>query len=383
MKKSIVIAGMCSVLNPPRVQLAEEVNSPVDPSSETAIRIRRARDSDQRLWDDYVLSHPLGGPYHLFAWKRAVERAYYHECLYLMAQDGGGAVRGVFPLVLMKPPLLRPVLVSLPFCDYGGVLGDGPEPAGELVAHALELSESCRAEPDIRCRQPMPLLGQSPLFAVSNHKVRMVLDLPESAAELWEGLKSKLRSQIRSPEKEGMQFRMGSFELIDEFYAVFCRNMKDLGSPVHARQWFESVLEAFGERARVGAVYHRGRAVAAGIVLECGRTLTVPWASALREYAHLSPNMLLYWGFLEHACEGGFRRFDFGRSTPDEGTYRFKQQWGASPEPLFWYSPAGGEAKPAPAKKNGARKLAEKAWSSLPQAVADTLGPRVRRFISL
>ena len=347
------------------------------------ITIRRAEQVDQKLWDDYVLTHPLGGPYHLFAWKQAIERAYYHECPYLAAQDGQGVIRGIFPLALMKPPLLRPVLVSLPFCDYGGVLSDGPEAARELVAHALELAGAHRAEPDIRCPQPMPQLGELPLFAVSNHKVRMVLDLPGSAGELWDGFKSKLRSQIRKPGKEGLEFRLGSLELIDEFYAVFRRNMKELGSPVHARQWFESVLDAFGESARVGAVYHRGRAVAAGMVLECGRTLTVPWASTLREHNHLSPNMLLYWGFLEYACEAGFRRFDFGRSTPDEGTYRFKQQWGARPKPLFWYSPAGRRAKPAPATNNNARRMAEKAWSRLPQAVADTLGPRVRKFISL
>ncbi|NLW67073.1 MAG: GNAT family N-acetyltransferase, partial [Bacteriovoracaceae bacterium] len=35
------------------------------------------------------------------------------------------------------------------------------------------------------------------------------------------------------------------------------------------------------------------------------------------------------------------------------------------------------------ASKNGARKLAEKAWSRLPQAMADMLGPIVRKFISL
>ena len=125
-----------------------------------------------------------------------------------------------------------------------------------------------------------------------------------------------------------MQFRLGSLDLVDEFYTVFRRNMKDLGSPVHARQWFERVLEAFGERARVGAVFYRGRAVAAGMVLECGRTLTIPWASTLREYNHelTCCSTRAFWS----TPASGFNRFDFGRSTPDEGTYRFKQQWGTS-----------------------------------------------------
>ena len=47
--------------------------------------------------------------------------------------------------------------------------------------------------------------------------------------------------------------------------------------------------------------------------------------------------MLLYWTMLEYACDNGYRYFDFGRSTPDEGTYKFKEQWGAKPTPLHWH----------------------------------------------
>ena len=65
-------------------------------------------------------------------------------------------------------------------------------------------------------------------------------------------------------------------------------------------------------------------------------TLYNPWASSLRQYSKYSPNMLLYWKMLEFACDNGFNYFDFGRSSLDEGTYKFKKQWGASPVPLPW-----------------------------------------------
>ena len=45
----------------------------------------------------------------------------------------------------------------------------------------------------------------------------------------------------------------------------------------------------------------------------------------------LSPNMLLYGKVLEYACEQGFQLFDFGRSSPDSGTYRFMSSGGPSP----------------------------------------------------
>lgn len=325
----------------------------------------------------------MGGPYHLFAWKQAVEKAYYHRGIYLIAEDEQGRIKGLFPLILMKPPFLKAVLVSLPFCDYGGVLSSNSDATDELITHAIDLASQQKAELDIRCVSAVPFLQSSPLFSVSNHKARMSLDLPESSDALWSAFKSKLRSQIRKPQKEGLTFQMGSSELIDSFYLVFSRNMKDLGSPVHAKEWFQAVLDAFGQRAHVGVVYQEDQPIAAGIVLDCRDRVSIPWASTLREYNTLSPNMLLYWGFLEYACSSGFQSFDFGRSTPDEGTYRFKEQWGARPETLFWYAGVEKQNAQHAASKSNIREFAEKAWSQLPQAVADRLGPRVRRFISL
>jgi hypothetical protein len=37
-----------------------------------------------------------------------------------------------------------------------------------------------------------------------------------------------------------------------------------------------------------------------------------------------------YWEAIRFSLKKGFRRFDFGRSTPHEGTYKFKQQWGTA-----------------------------------------------------
>jgi hypothetical protein len=87
---------------------------------------------------------------------------------------------------------------------------------------------------------------------------------------------------------------------------------------------------------------------------------------------------------LEFACDEGYRTFDFGRSTPGEGTYRFKEQWGALAAPLHWYvlSTNGTPSEPleSPAERF---KLAARLWSKLPLAVTRVLGPRIRKHISL
>jgi hypothetical protein len=176
---------------------------------------------------------------------------------------------------------------------------------------------------------------------------------------------------------------MGAAELVDEFYQVFSRNMRELGSPVHAKGWIAAVIDAYDGCARIGIVSKGSVPVAGGIILEHRDTVSIPWASALSAYSKSSPNMLLYWGFLEYAADNRFTSFDFGRSTPGEGTYLFKQQWGAQPEPLSWYAeeqddPMGGISRPG-----GLRQTVETIWSKLPSAVTDTLGPLIRGFITL
>ena len=80
-----------------------------------------------------------------------------------------------------------------------------------------------------------------------------------------------------------------------------------------------------------------GRACRIGLFVGFRDMLEIPWAASLRTHNRYSPNMLLYWSVLAFACEKGYRNFDFGRSTPGEGTYRFKEQWGARPVQLYWH----------------------------------------------
>ena len=94
--------------------------------------------------------------------------------------------------------------------------------------------------------------------------------------------------------------------------------------------------------------------------------------------------MLLYWSILKHVTDNGCNRFDFGRSTYDEGTYRFKLQWGAEPIPLEWssYAPSGAEYD-IQSGHSIFRPIVEKIWQRLPLSIANSLGPLVRKHISL
>jgi len=87
---------------------------------------------------------------------------------------------------------------------------------------------------------------------------------------------------------------------------------------------------------------------------------------------------------LEYACDAGFYSFDFGRSTPNEGTFNFKSQWGADPVPLHWYYIAtdGNKINKYATDKQAYGK-AIAAWKKLPVPITKIIGPPIRKYIGL
>jgi len=293
------------------------------------MEIRKTTVADELRWDEYVFHHPDGLAYHQFAWIKAIRAAYGFSDCSLIAEEAG-QVRGGLPLVDFRIPLLGCRLVSLPYCDVGGCLADGEEITFALLDKAVGLGREKNAK-KIEIRQV------AKDATVTAGKVRMVLSLPDSAEELLAGFKAKLRSQVKKPLKDGLTGEIVGREGLADFYRVFTQNMRDLGSPVHSYRWFESILNAYGDNAKVGLVKTPdGELAAAGIILLHKTTISIPWASSLRCYNHQNPNMLLYWSFLAFAADQGFKNFDYGRSTLGEGTYKFKKQWGAELVALDW-----------------------------------------------
>lgn len=348
------------------------------------MKIRHAQESDRLQWDDFVHRHPESSPYHLFAWTAAVEGAYGFKISNLIAERDNRVV-GVLPLVQMNLPFMKPNIIALPYCDIGGVLAEDDATEESLIQAGIAEAKSILANMIELRGEFGKWTGRENTFSISSHtnKVRMLLDLPVSSEMLWDGFKSKLRSQIRRAEKNGLVFEFAN-KRIDDFYSVFSNNMRELGSPVHSKKWFEEIVKQYGDNAKVGLVYHDSKAIGAAIILRAGNKISIPWASTLRDYNRLSPNMLLYWGMLKYSADNGADVFDFGRSTPDEGTYRFKAQWGAIAAPLVWNTIfVNGKEKVVKPGINRNRKVIESIWKRLPLGWANMFGPTIRKYISL
>ncbi len=281
------------------------------------------------------------------------------------------------PLVEFRSHLFGTFAVSLPFVNYGGVVANGALAAGALTAHAISLARA-RHWRHVELRHIRRQFAEWP---AKRHKVAMWMPLAADPETLWSSLDRKVRNQVRKAEKCGCTAEDGGEELLGDFYRVFAHNMRDLGTPVYGRRFFDEVFRSFPSETRVFVVRVAGEPVAASITVGWRDRLEVPWASSLRAHAAKSPNTLLYWAMLRWAVRQGCRTFDFGRSTPDEGTFHFKKQWGAQPHELAWeYLGLSGDL-PDQSPKNPKFKAAIALWQHLPVSVATALGPAIVRNI--
>ena len=330
---------------------------------------------DRKIWDDYVSAHPSADHYHLSGWGNVFDIAYGYAPVYFAAWEGSH-LRGIVSVVLMGGMWRRRSLVSLPFLDYGGMCADDPTIVqGLYEALCIELTSRGGALLDLRQRWSMPL----PLQEYGD-KVTMILELTNDTTEMWKRFGAKLRNQIRKAEKEKLWTQWSEEEGLTDFYRIYAHNMRDLGSPPHSLRFFQAILATFPD-TRILLVRLDHEVIGGALCLMFRDTMMVPWASSLRDYFRLCPNNLLYWEAIRTACVQGMQHFDFGRSSHQSGTYKFKKQWGALEEPLHWVANLpGGDA--VNESDSGAFELAVRVWQSLPVGVTRLIGPVIRRRIS-
>jgi serine/alanine adding enzyme len=329
-------------------------------------------------WDSFVSRCPDATNYHQYGWREVIEGSFGHKAYYLACSQEDGRICGVLPLVSMRSRLFGNFMVSLPFLNYGGILSDSEQVDQSLLKAAGALRRDIGAS-SIELRHFATMHGRLP---AKTHKVTMIMDLAGDVDSQWKAFNAKLRNQIRKAEKSGLSIVAGGDELLGGFYQVFCRNMRDLGTPVYGIGFFRNVLKIFPETTKVFSVVFKDKVIASGIASWFRNTLEIPWASSIREYKSFCPNDILYWEGIKFAIEQGSSRFDFGRSTPHEGTYKFKEQWGAKPVQLYWqYLLRDGAPLPELNPKNPKYRLAISIWQKLPVSLTRILGPGIVRSI--
>ena len=333
--------------------------------------VREFAHADAARWDAYVAGAPGSHFGQTSPWRTVQEPAYGIRAHWWLAERDG-AIVGVLPLFEARGLAGGRRLFSAP----GGLLADDDAAAQALLAPArARLKRDGHAWIELRDQR-----ARWEGLETVDENVTMELELPPDPEVLWKAFDAKLRNQVRKGEKSEFSVHWGR-EHVGAFHQVMLENMRDLGTPILGEDYYRRTLDAFGERATVLLLKSGPEPVGAMFLIEHAGTLSDPWASSRRRFLARCPNQVLYWEAIRHAIARGCRRFDFGRSQRNSGTFRFKEQWRARPVPLH-YQYVLGRAAHAPTLESQKQSftIAVKLWQHLPIPAAGLLGRSVKRL---
>ena len=331
----------------------------------------------ERSWRNFVNNHVQATGYHRWEWKEVVENSFGWATFYLMASELG-TVQGILPIVLQDSWLLGKSASSMPLLQGGGVLANDPEAAEALLQYAIDISQRSGAKYLELRYQSDPKLG----LPMRKDKIRDVLAIDEDTERMFRSLDSRLRTSIRKGSNAGLVAEFGGRNLLDEFYFVFARNMRDLGTPVYAKSFFENVIASLAPNVHICVVRDGIKPVASAFLIGYRDAIESAWASSIRESLKLKPNQFLHWNVVCFAARKRYRVLDFGRSSVGSGTHNYKAQWGSETFTLYWCYWAPTIGRSVAVDRNDAKfRFAIRAWQKLPLTIANWLGPTVVRHL--
>ena len=165
-----------------------------------------ASERERIEWNQFVFSN-TGNYCQLIEWQSILENTYHLNTFFLRIMNVDKLV-GIMPIAVIGYPL-RKKAISLPYCNYGGLVVAKGENRSKILKAILAYLNHHRIF-DIEMRELDPQLD-----CVT--ECTMMLDLPESPELLWKNIGDKVRNQIRKAMKSGFDLRWGA-DQVDELY---------------------------------------------------------------------------------------------------------------------------------------------------------------------
>jgi len=329
-------------------------------------------------WDEFVANHPKGSWYHLSHWKELIEDSFGHKSYYLSLRRDD-KLAGILPMILVESVFFGRFLVSPAYGRYGDICAVDPAAEVAILSRAKSLARELRVHyMEVRNVEP---IDDSELVSKTS-KQTFWLDLEDDEEKMWKLFRSEIRNRARKAEAAGCVTSIGGADCVDDFYYVFCRHMRELGTPVYSKRFFENLMKVYGNEARIITTYIGKKLVGAGILVFYNDSVSVPWISSLESAFKAYPNNAMYMGAIRYAIQRKCKRFDFGTSNEGSGNAEFKLRWGARMVKLHWqFYLVRKKELPDLSPHNDKFSLAIRAWKRLPLWMTTTLGPRITRMI--
>ena len=340
--------------------------------------MRVVRTSVEHLdeWDRYVFAHQEATFFHRAGWFRVIHKSFGHVPYYFHVEDSSGKIVGVLPLFERKSFLFGHALVSVPFCVYGGALSDTAEADGLLEDAAIRTAQDLDVDYlELRTR----VANGSDHHKVVTHAT-FARALPEDSEQLLGSIPKKQRAVVRKSLRN--KLTVSRKNDTKAFFHAYSTSVRNLGTPVFARRYFDNLRTEFGSDCEVVAVESDGNLQCALMSFYFRDTVLPYYGGGLPESRSSKAMDFMYFDLMRRGIDSGFRRFDFGRSKVDSGPFHYKRHWGFSPEELeYQLCPVRARQVSQPSATNPKFQTLIEVWKKMPLRVSQWLGPGVSKHL--
>lgn len=333
---------------------------------------------DCALWDDYVDNHKEGTFFHLSGWRNVITQVYRHTPHYLLLEQDG-KICGVLPLFEQKSILFGHVLVSTPFCVYGGALADNSDGLLMLEEAAADLANELNVDYlELRYKKPRE---NNPSLTLNCHHSTFLSAIAEDEKSILQSIKKKQRANVRQSLKNDLVATETND--VSEVHSIYSESVRNLGTPVFPKSYFAALKKEFGDRVELLTVKKDEVAVSAVLSFYYKNAVLPYYGGGTPDARYCRSNDFMYYTLM---CRSkllkGCTSFDFGRSKNNSGSGNYKKTWGLEPIPLYYYCQLI-RAKELPnlSPDNPKYKLFIETWKKLPLFVSERIGPYLSKYL--
>jgi len=327
-------------------------------------------------WVELLNRHPQASVFHTPQWLEALKRTYGYEPFVLTTSPPDQELRNGIVFCRVESWLTGRRLVSLPFSDHCQPLVDNEQDLLALLSFLRDRSKSEKWNYiELRPKAPLNagLLIGVPL-AQSKEYYLHTLDLRPSVDTIFRNFhKRSTQDKIRRAERQQLTYDEGrSDAILAKFYGLLLTTRRRHQLPPQPLEWFQNLVECFGERLKIRVVSKDGQPIAGTMTISYKQTLVYKYGGSDARY-NLGGMPFVMWKAIQEGKEQGAEESDLGRSDADNpGLVDFKRHLGALCSTLTYYT------YPPRAAANGAlgwkTRIARNAFGWLPDSLLIAAG---------
>lgn len=226
-----------------------------------------------------------------------------------------------------------------PVCDATDV---------SLVSRLYDEAEAClnddnifllRTDPEVYFDETLIASYESKGFLIRNSNVnphrtiqpRLNMRLTmtgKTEDDLLAEFHRKTRYNIRLSKRKGVEVTNSREpEAVKAFYETHVIMSERQGITYRPFEYFERVMEAYGEHARIYLASFEGEILAGALCISYGKTTWYMYGGSTNAHRNLMPNYLMQWEMIKWGLEQGMTYYDFGgifEIDESDGLYKFK-----------------------------------------------------------